>query len=131
MFIPFKDTLVFNINGLKKANWKKVGPDEYDYVFSNVLVELKFILVTAQVMYEILINKKEKVVINDPKLMPLVTQTYVDFFKKAVGRIGSNIDEADKDKLNYSVSKFFYMHSLGFSEQESDKIVSNMYSYSD
>lgn len=131
MFIPFQGKLIFNINGLKKTNWKKVGADEYEYTFSNVFVELKFILVTAQIMYELMINGKESAIINDSKLMPLVTQTYVDFFKKAVGRIGSAIDEWDKDKLNYVLSKFFYMHSLQFGEKEADKIVSNMYNYMD
>ena len=63
--------------------------------------------------------------------MPLITDTYVDFFKKAVGRIGANIDEWDKDKVNYAIAKFFYMHSLGLSEKESEKIVSNMHSFMD
>lgn len=131
MFVPLNNRLVFNVNGLKKATWKKVGQDEYEYSFSNVLVELKFILVTAQIMYEILINKKENAIINDSKLMPLVTQTYVDFFKKAVGRIGSNVEPWDMEKLNYMLSKFFCIHSLEFTEKESDKIVANMYSYED
>jgi hypothetical protein len=93
MFVPIQDRLLFNINGLKKANWKKVGPDEYDYSFSSVLAELKFILVTSQIMYELLINKKEDAIINDSKLMPLIVQTYVDFFKKAVGRNASGLEE--------------------------------------
>jgi hypothetical protein len=131
MFMPFEGKLIFNINGLKKANWKKVGQNEYEYNFSNVYVELKFILVTAQIMYEILINKKNNAVINDQKLMTLVTQTYVDFFKKAIGRAGASVDEWDLDRLNFAIAKFFYMHSLGFSEKESEKIVANMYYFED
>jgi hypothetical protein len=131
MFIPYEDKLIFNINGLKKANWKKVGQNEYEYNFSNAFVELKFILVTAQIMYEMLINKKENAVINDQKLMTLVTQTYVDFFKKAIGRAGVAVDEWDIDRLNFAIAKFFYMHSLGFSERETDKIVANMYYFED
>lgn len=130
LFIPFKDKILFNINGLKKTTWKKVGAEDYEYTFSN-LIELKFALVTAQIMYEILVEGKDNLIINDQKLMPLITQTYVDFFKKAVGRIGASIDEWDKDKLNYSIAKFFYMHTLGYSEKESDKIVSNIYNYMD
>jgi len=127
LFLPLRDKLLFNINGMKKTNWKKVGQDEYDYTFSSVLVELKFILVTAQIMYELLINKKERNLITDDKLMPLITDTYVEFFKKAIGRLGSRVEEPDK--LNYVLSKFFYMHSLSFSEAEADKIVSKMYEY--
>jgi hypothetical protein len=129
IFLPLRDKLLFNINGMKKTNWKKVGQDEYEYVFSSVLAELKFILVTAQIMYELLINKKEKNLTNDEKLMPLITQTYVEFFKKAIGRLGSSADPAEWDKLNYVLSKFFYVHSLGFGEQEADKVVSKMYNY--
>lgn len=127
MFIPFEGKLIFNINGLKKANWKKVGQNEYEYSFSNVLVELKFIFVTAQIMYEILINNKHSAVTSDQKLMTLVTQTYVDFFKKAIGRAGASVDEWDIDRLNFAIAKFFYIHSLGFNEKEAEKIVANMY----
>lgn len=131
LFIPMGDKLLFNINGMKKANWKKVGPDQYEYHFSNVFVELKFILVTAAIMYAILNEGKEKEVFNDKKLMPTITNIYVDFFKKALGRLGSSIDEWDKEKVNYIIAKFFYVHSLQFKEDQADKIVSDMYGFMD
>lgn len=131
LFIPMGDKLVFNINGMKKANWKKVGHDEYQYHFSNVLVELKFILVTAAVMYSILNEGNMKILLNDKKLMPTITNIYVDFFKKAIGRLGSSIDEWDKEKVNYVIAKFFFMNSLQVPEAEADKMVANIYSFMD
>lgn len=131
LFIPINKKLLFNINGMKKATWKKTGHDEYEYKFSNPLVELKFMLVTAMIMYEILINDRYKDIINDNKLMTTITQIYVDFFKKAIGRLGSDIDPVDTDKVNYIISKFFYIHSLQVPENEADKIVSKMYGYAD
>lgn len=129
MFIPFPGRLLFNINGMKKTNWKKVGNNEYEYSFSNFRIELKFILVTAYIMYEMLVNKREKDFINDKKLMQLVSQIYVEFFKKAIGRLGSGIDEVET--LNYIITKFFYIHSLGMPEDEADKIISNSLGYLD
>lgn len=131
LFIPMGNRLIFNINGMKKSSWKKTGNDEYEYHFSNVLIELKFILVTSAAMYGLLNEGKEKNLFQDKKLMPTITAIYVDFFKKAIGRLGSSIDEWDKDKVNYVLAKFFYVHSLGFDENEAEKIVADMYSLLD
>lgn len=131
LFIPMGKQLLFNINGMKKANWKKVGNDEYEYHFSNVLVELKFILVTAAVMYGLLNEGRDRALFQDKKFMPIVTNIYVDFFKKAIGRLGSSIDDWDKDKLNYVIAKFFHTHSLQFREDEAEKVVSDLYSFMD
>lgn len=77
-------------------------------------------------MYEILINKKENLIINDIELMKLIVGIYIDFFIKAIGRVGATIDNNRDPKLLFALSKFFYMHILGYKEEEADKVTVKM-----